>query len=916
MPDWSKEISNLLAGLKLEPSREAEIVEELSQHLNDRYEELLAGGANAEQAGRTLKTELTAGRLDAQLKPLLPSASSLVVPGEAAGNPFAGILKDLRYAARALRLNPGFTIVAILSLMLGIGANTAIFQLLDAVRLRSLPVQDPQELARVHIVLTDRTGAFRGQIADLTNDLWENVHSHQQAFSSIAAWGAQQINLSQGGEERDAELMWASGTLFATLGVRPELGRLISPADDQPGCASPAAVISDSFWHSEYGGGPVIGRKVMLGGHPFDIIGITPASFFGMEVGRQFDIALPVCAEPIIHPEDPLLKKHYGWWLAAVGRLKSGWTLDRATAQLAAISPIIFAATLPPEYTAVDQKHYLTFKLEATPASSGVSTLRTEYQVPLCLLMAISGLVLLIACSNLANLMLARASARQREMAVRLALGASRGRLVRQMLAESALLAGIGTILGVGLAQVLSRLLVRFLSGQDNQWFLDLRPDAPVLAFAIGLAVLTCLLFGLMPAIRAARTAPVEAMKASARAVTAGRERFSSRRALVVSQVALSLVLVVGALLFVRTLRNLITLDTGFQQNHILFADVDFSPMKLPMESRIAYRQQLLEKVRAIPGVISAADVMIIPLSGNGWNDVITFPSVTSSKPLWANFNRVSPGYFKTLGTPILAGRDFAEDDKIGSPLVTIVTEKFARKFLNGSNPVGTTFSVVSYANKPARQYQIVGLVKDVKYQDLREDFTPIAFVAEAQDPEPNAEAQIALHSDEDLTDLLSSVKRVVAEMSPSLIIQFTSFHTLVRQGLLRERLMATLSSFFGLLAAILAMIGLYGVISYMVLRRRNEIGIRMALGANRSNILSLIMREAALLMAIGAAIGTILSLFGVKSASALLFGLSPRDPFTLLTAIAGLAMVAMLASFLPAQRASSIDPMQALRDE
>lgn len=917
MPDWSKEIRNLLAGLKLEPSREAEIVEELSQHLNDRYEELLGGGAAAEHAERTIRLELTAGGLDAQLKPLLPIASSLAVPGDTQpARLLAGMWKDLHYAARALRLNPGFTIVAILSLMLGIGANTAIFQLLDAVRLRSLPVQDPQELARVHIVKTDRTGAFRGQIADLTNDLWQNIRDHQQAFSSIAAWGAQQINLSQGGEERDAELMWASGNLFATLGVRPELGRLISASDDQPGCASPAAVISDSFWHSEYGGGAVIGHKVMVDGHPFDIIGVTPASFFGMEVGRQFDIALPVCAEPVIHPDDPLLKKHYGWWLSAVGRLKSGWTLERATAQLAAISPATFAATLPPEYTADDRKHYLGFKLEAIPASSGVSTLRTEYEIPLCLLMAISGLVLLIACANLANLMLARASARQREMAIRLALGASRGRLVRQMLAESALLAGIGTILGVGLAQVLSRVLVLFLSGQDNQWFLDLRPDAPVLAFAIGLAVLTCLLFGLMPAIRAARTAPGEAMKASARAVTAGRERFSSRRALVVSQVALSLVLVVGALLFVRTLHNLITLDAGFQQNHILFADVDFSPIKLPMESRDAYRQQLLEKVRAIPGVISAADVAIIPISGNGWNDRLTFPGRAPDKEQWANFNMVSPGYFKTLGTPMLAGRDFTEDDKIVSPLAAIVTEKFARKFFNGANPVGTTFSVVAYANKPERIYQIVGLVKDVKYQDLREDFTPIVFVAEAQDPEPNAEAQIALHSDEDLTDLLSSVKHVVAEVSPSLIIQFTSFHTLVRQGLLRERLMATLSGFFGLLAAILAMIGLYGVISYMVLRRRNEIGIRMALGANRSNILGLIMREAAVLLVIGAAIGTILALFGAKSASALLFGLQPRDPLTLLVAIGGLAMVAMLASFLPAQRASTIDPMQALRDE
>jgi putative ABC transport system permease protein len=629
MPDWSKEIRALLAGLKLDPPRESEIVEEFAQHLGDRYQELLSDGTTVEKAQAAILEELRSGRLDAQLRPLISPAPPSVVPGQPGQrNPLSGLWKDLCYAARVLRLNPGFSIVAILSLMLGIGANTAIFQLLDAIRLRTLPVQAPQQLADVRIInaINGRTGTFRGRISQLTNDMWENLRDHQEAFSSMGAWGEQSLNLSQGGEARYAEAMWVSGRFFETLGVPPALGRLVLPSDDQPGCGSPGIVISDSFWQREFGGGAVLGTKLTLEGHPFEIVGVTPASFFGVEVGRNFDVALPLCAEAIIHAEDPLLKKHHGWWLGAIGRLKPGWTLERATAQLAAISPALFQATLPQEYTQPDRTKYLAFKLGAVPAAAGVSYLRREYEVPLWLLMAISALVLLIACANLANLMLARTHSRQHEMAVRLALGASRGRLFRQLLAESALLGGAGAILGLGLAQLLSRLLVLFLITQENQWSLDLRPDWRVFAFTLGLAILTCILFGLMPALRSARTAPVEAMKATGRAVTSSRERFSVRRGLVVSQVALSLVLVVGALLFVRTFRNLVALDAGFQQDHILFAEIDFSSLKLPVRSRSAYQQELLEKVSAIPGVISAANVAIIPVSGYAWNDVLNFP--------------------------------------------------------------------------------------------------------------------------------------------------------------------------------------------------------------------------------------------------------------------------------------------------
>lgn len=919
MPDWSKELKTRLAGLSIEPVREAEITEEISQHLNDRYEELLAGGASPQHAEQSLKQELNAGHLDAQLRSLLPLAQPPLVPGhEDRGNILTGLWRDLHYASRSLRLNRGFSMVAILSLMLGIGANTAIFQLLDAIRMRSLPVENPQQLVDVHIATPPhgRTGAFRGRVSQLTNGIWENLRDHQEAFSGLAAWGVTSLNLSQGGEARYAEALWVSGSLFETLGLHPAQGRLIAVADDQRGCGSPVAVVSNSFWQREFGGGEVLGRKVTLEGHPFEIIGVTPPGFFGVEVGRNFDVALPICAEPIVHPEDPLLNKHYGWWLGAMGRLKPDWTAEKATAQLAGISPALFQATLPTEYKAEDRKNYLEFKLEATPAAGGMSSLRRAYESPLCLLMAISGLVLLIACANLANLTLARGTSRQREIAVRLALGASRARLVRQLLAESLLLAVAGTLLGFGLAQVLSRLLISFISSQDNHWFLDLYPDWRVLGFTTGLAVLTCILFGLMPAIRASRTSPGEAMKATGRSLTSTRERFGVRRALVVSQVALSLVLVVGALLFVRTLRNLLTLDAGFQQDHILFTDVDLTPARLKPEQRIAYQQELLERVRAIPGVISAANLAIVPVSGNGWNESIEIPGAAPMKRPWANFNMVSSGYFKTMGTPLLTGRDFEEADNINSDPVAIVTEQFARKFFAGANPVGKTFKVIQYANKPVLSYQIIGLVRDVKYEELREDFTPIVFVSAAQALEPANESVIALRSDQLLADLIPSVKRTVADMNSSLIIDFLPFRTIIREGLLRERLMATLSGFFGLLAALLAMIGLYGVISYMVVRRKNEIGIRMALGADRRNILRIIMSEAAVLLAIGAGVGTILTVLGVKAANSLVFGLRPRDPLTIVSAIGLMAIIAMLASFLPAQRAAGTDPMQALRDE
>src|SRR5437764_8095573 len=565
MPDWASDIRPHLAGLGLEPARESAIIEELAQHLDDRYQELLASGQfrSEDEARRAVIAELNDGRLGAKLKSVLRNAPQRIVPGDYEQAGLLGSLwKDLRHGTRLLRLNPVFTAVCVLSLALGIGANTAIFQLLDAVRLRTLPVKDPQQLADVRTVYTPhgRTGDFRGGNSRLTLALYEQIRDQQQGFSGLSAFSTQTMNLSPGGEARYARALWVSGNFFDVLGVGPTVGRVFSPADDQRGCSSPGVVLSYAFWQREFGGQPsALGRTLLVERHRFELIGVTPPSFFGPEVGRMFDVALPLCAEPLINGEDSNALKPFAWWLAAIGRLKPGWTLRRASAQLAAISPRIMQATLPPTYDAVNRKDYLEFRLGGLPVASGFSSLRTQYESSLWLLMAISGLVLLIACANLGNLMIARSSAREREMAVRLALGASRSRLIRQLLAESMMLAVLGALAGAALAQVLSRLLVAFLRSDSTTLFVDLHPDWRVLGFTAGLALLTCIIFGLAPALQASRTAPVEAMKAGGRGVV-GTGRFGFRRALVVSQVALSLVLLVGALLFVRTFVNLVTL--------------------------------------------------------------------------------------------------------------------------------------------------------------------------------------------------------------------------------------------------------------------------------------------------------------------------------------------------------------------
>ena len=917
MPDWTSEICAAIARLEMDPAREASLVEELSQHLTDRYNELRDNSMDDAEACRLLRAELNDGSLVARLKPLVSPSREAAVPGiEKREQMLAGIGNDLRQALRLLRFNPGFAAVAVLSLALGIGANTAIFELIDAVLMRTLPVPAPQQLADIQEIHGGRIGSTVARQREFSFAIWDQLRQQQKSFSDIAAWSTERFDLGQGGEARYAEGMWVSGSFFQVLQVQPMLGRLIGESDDYRGCGVRGAVISNAFWQRELGGrSGVVGSRLSLDSHPFEILGVTPPTFYGLEVGRNFDVALPLCSEPVLHEEGAWSADSTTWWLAAIGRLKAGWSFRQASAQLSGVAPGIFAATLPAEYDQAARKDYLRFSLRAEPAATGASPLREQYAYPLWALLSISALVLLIACANLANLMLARASARQREMALRLSLGASRLRLIRQLLTESLLLAVGGAALGIALAQGLGRILIAYIGSAQNPVFLPTYPDLRVLSFTFGVALLTCILFGVAPAIQAANADPGTVMKASGRGLTAGRERFLLRRGLIVSQVALSLVLLIAALLFVRTFRNLVDLNAGFQQNHIIVADFDFSSLKVPVANRLEYKRELLEKVRDTPGVIAAAETSIVPLNGDGWNEFIDIPSVSISRKV-VYFNAASTEYFRTLQIPMIAGRDFSENDTFTSPLVAIVNEQFARSFFPHSDPIGKTFQQRRAGGKPNLIYRIIGRVGDTRYRDLHEDPFPIVFVDEYQIADPGTDSTFLVHSNEAPSALIASLKDRTTQMSPAMVLNFSVLRTSVLERLTRERLMATLSGFYAVLAAVLAVVGIYGIISYTVIRRRNEIGLRIALGAGKANILGMILREALALLAVGLVAGTALAAAAGSAARAMLFGLKPVDPLTLVLAAGGLTMIVVAASAIPAARATGVDPMQVLREE
>jgi predicted permease len=872
-----------------------EIEDELREHLRMRTEVNIAKGMSPEEAMRA-----------ARLRFGNPAMMKERVEEQDAALSFENLFRDVRYALRGFTKSPGFTAIAISTLALGIGANTAIFELVDAVRLRSLPLQQPQELAELRIIDGNHgLGVGNGPYTQFTIPMWQEVRQHHDPFSGVFAWHEADVIVGRFNYGKHVQGLEVSGEFFNVLGIAPWQGRLIEP-QDEAGCELSKVVASYSYWKTQMGSQPITpNTTILVEGRSVQVLGVTPPSFFGLVVGDRFDLAYPTCIPPDVRREV--------FNLSVMGRLKPGWDLARASQYFGALSPGLFESTAPTGYQAETVKQFKSFRLAAYPAGSGVSALRTTYDSSLQLLLAITGLVLLIACANLANLMLARASARQREMAIRMALGASRSRMLRQLLIESGLLAIGGAVLGVALAQPLSRLLVTSLDTSQYSIHLAIATDWRVLLFAAVVAALTCIVFGTIPAMRGASADPIIALKSGERGIAGNRERFSVQRSMVVTQIAVSMVLLVGALLFVRSYRNLMTLDPGMRESGITIGYFGFDELKLKPENEAEFKRQLVEVVRNIPGVQNAAVTTNVPLSGSTWSHGVHVGAIEDG----SRFTYADPRYFATMGIPLLTGRGFTDADTNGAPLVLIVNQVFIRKFIGTADPIGQLVHVMPEPQYPARTYQIVGTIPDTKYNDLRADTEPIAFVPAAQLPVeaqgPWAAVMIASNIGPGVN---TAVRRTLESKYPGMILRFGDFQQGIRDNLVGDRMMAMLSGFFGLLAALLVVVGLYGVLSYFITRRRNEIGIRIALGARRCQVIALVMRDTAAMLLIGIILGTALALIAGRAATTMLFGLKPYDLTTLAFATLLLAIIAVLASWLPALKASKLDPVAALRSE
>jgi len=900
-----REWMHRLAGSLRRGRSDADLQEELRLHLELAAEDAQHRGEATHDAHRTarLRSGHALQALDA-----LRDQRGLSWADE--------LMRDVRHGLRTLRRTPSFTAVAVMTLALGTGANAAIYQLLDAIRLRPLPVDAPDQLAIVQMAdmtrwvdMTRFSGRRASAYPVLTHPLWEYFRDHQTAFQGVFAWSNSEVRLDRSLGARPAKALLVSGDFFNVLGVDPYLGRLLTRDDDQSSCEVPTAVLSHSFWQRALGGDPgAIGRTLTLNARPVEVIGVTPPGFFGVEVGRAFDIAAPICAQASLGGEPGWLTSKTMWWLTVMGRTAPGESLDGVNGRLKAFSPGLFQSSLPAQFPRDRVDDFLNLTLQAVPGATGVSAVRTQYSDPLVILQLTTGIVLLMACTNLANLVLARASTREREFAVRLAVGGSWLRLVRQLMIENAMLALGGAVVGVGVAAIASRFLVGQLGRELS---LTLPLDWRLMGVMLGLAFITCLTFGLVPTWRASRVSAADTIKANVRGASGGRDGAMLRRLLVVTQVACSVLLLFGGVLFAVTLRNLHAVDAGFESRNVSIARVDFTSLSVQPAAHRALAADLLERIRETPGVESAAEVRHVPFGGTG-NSAIVAPESDATATTGVRLNGVSPGYLATLGVTLLSGRDFDSRDSAGGPKVTIVNRTFARRLGLAENPVGQRF-----LRPPSSDvFEVIGLVPDSKYAALREDPQPIMFVPLTQMTAARPFTDFMVRSTVPLSRLSTLIEGAVAQVSPQIAVDVRAFETTIRDGLVRERLMALLSGTFGALAALIAAIGLYGVMSYLVLRRTNEIGVRVALGARRADVFTLLFRESGTLLAAGLLIGAVMSLAAAGSISALVFGIEPRSPAIIGLACALLACTGLAASYLPARRAANLPPLLALREE
>jgi predicted permease len=861
------------------------------------------------------------------------------------------LFQDLRYGFRMLAKSPGFTMVAVLSLALGIGANTAIFSLIDAVLLKLLPVPNPQQL-----VLLDWTSQGTPWDSGVMNSIsgnmdwddsgrttspsfpypvYDEISAHNHVFSGVLALAANEteVNLSYNGEPGRADGELVSGSFFSTLEVQPILGRTFTLDDDRIG-AEPVAVISYGYWEQRFGRDPrAVGQKVTVNAVPFTIVGVSPPEFYGVQPGRAIEIYLPLHTQPRVEPRwspsgtdqsdqskpplPTLFEERTHWWLLIMGRLKPGVTEQQARAGL----DVLLQQTIAPEVKPTAKPQTVPH-LGLESGSQGLEYLRRQFSKPLFILMTVVGLVLLIACANVANLLLARASTRQKEIAVRLAVGAKRSRLVRQLLTESVLLAGMGGVLGLVLAFWGTDLLVALMSSGREPVTLNVSPDPRVLGFTVAVSVATGILFGFSPALRSTHVELAPALKESAAMLPGvGRRglRLGLGKTLVVAQVALSLLLLVGAGLFVRTLMNLEHVNAGFNQQNLLLFGIDPTQDGYQGQRLADFYLEFTRRLEVLPGVRSVS-MSNHTLVGGGMSEqdfhIPGYAPKPGQKPDEAEafVNWVGPKFFETMGIPLLLGRTIGERDTAGAPKVVVVNKEFAREFLRGDNPVGLRFGFGD--PKEPTDIEIIGMVADSKFSDLHRDVPPTIYVPCFQSKRLGG-IHFEVRTAGEPRQMAASVRRAAQGMDPNLALyDVKSQMEQIDQSLFQERLFARLTGFFGLLAALLACIGVYGIMAFAASRRTREIGIRMALGAGRGEIMEMVLRETLLLVAIGVAAGIGVALEASRLVSTFLFGLKPNDPMTIVIAAVLMVAAAALAGHVPARRASRVQPMVALRYE
>lgn len=830
-----------------------------------------------------------------------------------------GLLQDVRYALRQLRKSPGFTAVAVTTLALGIGANTGIFTLVNAVLLKSLPVPNADQLYLVN------EGNFEPHNTRFSYPMFQNARAAIPRGSELtAASFPGQFYASFGsGEPEMVTGQLVCGNYFATLGTSPAKGRLLNENDDRLD-TSPAAVISYGSWERHFGLDPnILGREITVNGMPAQIVGVTARGFFGAQVGTAPEFWLPTAMQSVVryqqhYSQNTNAKTEASWvlqpdirWLQFVIRVDSPKVVGQTSAALNQVFHLALGAEQqqdPSEREAILRRH-----LNLVPGGRGLPSLRTQFSRPLLALMAMVGIILLIACANLANLLLARAAAREHEIAVRLSIGAGRPRLVRQVFVECLLLSASGTLLGSAIAYWLSEILPKWVSTGDSSIVLNLAPDERVLFFSAAIGVLTGIAFGLAPALYGTRVQPIGALKTNGRLGGRAEARWSLKQALVSLQVALSLVLVIGAGLFVRTLENFNTFDAGFDRDHLVTVDLDTHLAGYSHDQLTFLYRSLIDRVEAIPGVRSASLLSCEIAAGCGDASDIFLPNVPhTSGETDAQERRVSQEFFASTGIPLLQGRLFADSDTENSPKVVVVNQAFVREFLPRKNPIGQFYG---YDAQSPRLFEIVGLVKDSRVNDVREDAPPTIYHFLSQDVQDVGSLNVRTSSDP--AQLVRYIREAVRSVDPRLPIGNSStVAEVVSEGLWGYRLIARLTTMFGVLALALASIGLYGVMSYNVSRRTAELGIRLALGSPRGTVLWLIVRHVLVLVLAGLGAGYAIALLSVHALRSLLFGLSPYDPATMASAAGVLITVAVAAGLRPAWKAARVDPMAALRYE